>query len=307
MASDSDRARFTGLSAFPLTPFSADVLDEAALARILSVVERAAVDSITVLGSTGSGPYVGRVERQRVLTIAAEHAAGTPVIAGIGALRAADSVRNAKDAAETGAAGLLLAPLTYQPLGDDEVYGLFADVANATALPIVLYDNPGTTRFSFSDGLIARIARIPSVAAIKVPPLPPDSAAAAARLAELRALVPPGVAIGVSGDAAALGGLLAGADAWFSVIGGTLPGVATGIVRAVERGDADEAQRLADTLRPLWGLNAEFGSLRVTAAVAEELGLASPGCLPKPLLGLPQAARERVRAFVAGLDGGPSL
>ena len=301
MSAEHPTDLFTGLSAFPLTPLDRDELDERALAGILRMLVAAGVDSIAVLGSTGSGPYLSREERRSVLRLAATHAAGTPVIAGVGALRTADAVRNARDAEALGAAGLLLAPLSYQPLDDDEVFGLFAEVAAATELPIVLYDNPATTRFAFSDQLLARIGAIPTVAAVKIPPLPGRHEDAVARLAELRGVLPEGVRIGVSGDAAALGGLRAGADAWYSVIGGTLPEPALALVRAVERGDASQADRIAASLAPLWELNARHGSLRVAAAVAAARGIAPEESLPKPLLGLSGAARERVGDFVASL------
>ena len=53
------------------------------------------------------------------------------------------------------AAGLLLAPMSYQRLTDDDVYGLFSDVGAATSLPVIVYDNPGTTHFAFSAPITA--------------------------------------------------------------------------------------------------------------------------------------------------------
>lgn len=80
----------TGLSAFPLTPLDESGLDERAFAGIVDRLAAAGVDSIGALGSTGSYAYLGRDERRRVLALAVRHAAGTPVLAGIGALRTRD-------------------------------------------------------------------------------------------------------------------------------------------------------------------------------------------------------------------------
>lgn len=294
-----------GVSAFPLTPFRGEELDEGGFERIMIRLRDAKVDSVTVLGSTGSGPYLSRDERLRVLELAALHGGAVPIIAGIAALRTRDVIANARDAAASGAGAVLLAPLQYQALSDDEVFGLFVDVAAATDLPIVLYDNPATTRFSFTDGLIARIGEIPSVAAVKVPPLPATRRAQEQRLAELRSILPAGTVIGLSGDAVAADGLLAGADAWYSVIAGTLPDPALRIARAAFAGDEAGARDADSELQGLWELNAEFGSFRVVAAIAEELGLVEADPLLRPVRGLSDAARERVSAWLReyGFDG----
>ncbi|MFD8459464.1 dihydrodipicolinate synthase family protein [Streptomyces antimycoticus] len=145
-------------------------------------------------------------ERVRAARIAVEHADGVPVIVGIGALRTRHVLEAAEDAQSAGAAGVLLAPVSYQPLTDDEVFGLFEDVTAGLSVPLVVYDNPRTTRFTFTDELYARLGRLPSVASIKIPGVPAAPAAARARIEHLRHLLPATVTIGVSGDADAARG-----------------------------------------------------------------------------------------------------
>ncbi|CAM5454294.1 dihydrodipicolinate synthase family protein [Streptomyces antimycoticus] len=103
------------------------------------------------------------------------------MIVGIGALRTRHVLEAAEDAQSAGAAGVLLAPVSYQPLTDDEVFGLFEDVTAGLSVPLVVYDNPRTTRFTFTDELYARLGRLPRVASIKIPGVPAASAAARAR------------------------------------------------------------------------------------------------------------------------------
>ncbi|OIH92625.1 dihydrodipicolinate synthase family protein [Curtobacterium sp. MCBA15_001] len=293
---------FTGLSAFPLTPLRDDTVDERAFAGLVERLADAGVDSITALGSTGSYLYLDRDERRRVATTAVEHAGVVPVLVGIGALRTSQVLALAEDAQRTGAAGLLLAPVTYQPLTDDDVYGLFEDVSAAVSVPVVLYDNPGTTHVTFTDDLYAAVARLPHVASIKIPGVPAD---AAARVQAIRDRVPADVTIGVSGDAFAARGLNAGCDAWYSVIGGTLPAQALALTRAAQAGDHAEAERRSEALAPLWDLFTEFGgSYRVVAALAEHLGLVGPDSLPRPVHGLDGAARSRVAAVADALELG---
>ncbi|CAL9342258.1 dihydrodipicolinate synthase family protein [Nocardiopsis dassonvillei] len=292
---------FTGLSAFPLTPLDDDRFDERAYAGLVTRLAEAGVDSIGALGSTGSYAYLDREERRRAARTAVQHADGTPVVVGIGALRTSQVQALAQDAQQAGASAVLLAPVSYQPLTDEDVFALYATVAAELSVPLVVYDNPGTTRFTFSTGLYARVAALPAVAAIKIPPVPADPVAARERVAAVRAAVPDHVSVGVSGDGVAATGLNAGCRAWFSVVGGTLPAAALPLVRAALGGDAEGAAAESERLRPLWELFASHGSLRVVAAIAEHLGLVAPRCLPRPILGLPAAERERVAHVVEQL------
>lgn len=293
---------FTGLSAFPLTPLRDDVIDESAYARLVARLAAAGVDSITALGSTGSYAYLSRAERAAATRIAVEHAGDIPVFVGIGALRTSQVQALADDAQNAGAAGVLLAPLTYQKLTTDDVFGLYDDVTRTLSVPLIVYDNPGTTHFEFTDELYGRIAELPNVASIKIPPLTGDPDAAAARVAAIRLRVPAHVTIGISGDASAADGLIAGCDAWYSVIGGTLPEPALAIARAAQAADAARARAESGRLAPLWRLFARYGSLRVIAAVAEHLGLVEHSCLPLPIRGLDDDARAAVAATASELS-----
>lgn len=297
--------KFTGLSAFPLTPLTpGGEVDETAFTRLVGRLVTAGVDSVAPLGSTGSYAYLRRDERARVARLAVEHAAGVPVMVGIGALRTRDVLAHAEDAQRAGASAVLLAPMSYQPLTPDDVFGLYEDVTRELSVPLVVYDNPGTTRFSFTDDLYRAVAGLPRVASIKIPGVPADPVEAAAHITGLRELLPGHVTLGVSGDPFGAAGLNAGCEAWYSVIGGTLPETAGAITRAARSGDAAGAAEASERLRPLWGLFAEHGSLRVVAVIAEHLGLISAPSLPAPLRGLSGEARAKVVAVVQGLELG---
>jgi 4-hydroxy-tetrahydrodipicolinate synthase len=297
---------FTGLSAFPLTPLAHDAVDEASFIRLVQRLSEAKVDSITALGSTGSYAYLSSDERSRVAHLAVESAGETPVFIGIGALRTSQVLANAENAERAGASGLLLAPMTYQPLTEDDVFELFRTVSANSSLPVIVYDNPGTTHFTFTTELYGRIAELPGIASIKIPGVPADPEQAQARIQEIRAAIPAHVTIGVSGDAKAAAGLAAGCDAWYSVIGGTLPALAMRITRAALEGRIPDASAESERLAPLWQLFAEFGgSIRVVAAIAEQLGLASRSCLPLPLQGLTEKQRSHVGRIVDELGLNP--
>ncbi|MBR9903420.1 MAG: dihydrodipicolinate synthase family protein [Gammaproteobacteria bacterium] len=293
---------FTGLSAFPLTPMNEQSINEHEFVRLVEYLAEAGVDSIGVLGSTGSYAYLNREERARVVQLSVESAGGMPIVVGIGALRTRDVLANVENAQQAGASGVLLAPVSYQKLTDDEVFDLYATVCQSLSVPLCVYDNPGTTHFEFSDELHGRIAQLPQVRSIKIPPVNNDIVAATERVTRLRKLIPSDVTIGISGDAAAATGLNAGCDAWYSVIGGIYPKAALALTRAAQAGEAQQAKALSDALEPLWALYREYGgSLRVAATIAEVTGKVSHPCLPQPLKTLQGDNRKKVERVLEQL------
>ncbi|UXI03089.1 dihydrodipicolinate synthase family protein [Photobacterium sp. TY1-4] len=293
---------FNGLCAFPLTPLNQHGVDEAAFIRLIERLVAAEVDSICVLGSTGNYAYLSRAERAQVIQLAVQHAGHIPVMAGISALATRDVLDLAQDAQQAGADAVLLAPMSYQKLTADEVFGLYETVAHALSIPLCVYDNPGTTQFEFSDELHGRIAQLPNVAAIKIPPVPAAPEAAKARVDRLRALVPPHVSLGISGDVCAATGIAAGCETWYSVIGGLFPHTALTITRAAQNGDTQTTAELSAQLEGLWALFRQYGSLRVVATAAEILALADSPCLPAPLQALEGRARQQLVMVLESLS-----
>lgn len=285
---------FRGLSAFPLTPTDEHGIDDKAFAALVARIAAAGVDSIGALGSTGGYAYLTREQRAHAVKIAVEAADGVPVLVGVGALRTSHVLALVEDAQRAGASGVLLAPMTYQALTEDEVFGLYEEVTRELSVPLCVYDNPRTTHVEFTDELHGRIAQLPNIGSIKIPPLSEGPAQARARVVALRALVPETVTIGVSGDWTAARGLNAGCDAWYSVLGGMFPRTALALTRAAQAGDAGRATALSDELEPLWALFRRHGGLRVMSAAASHLGLAGEPNLPRPLRGLDETARQDV-------------
>jgi 4-hydroxy-tetrahydrodipicolinate synthase len=266
---------------------------------MLERIVTAGADAIGLLGSTGGYAYLAPDERKRAVRVAVDCVAGrTPIIVGVGALRTDTAQDLARDARRAGADGLLLAPMSYHPLTEEEVFRHFEAVASAGDLPLCIYNNPGTTKFTFSPELIARLAEITSVSAVKMPlPVEGDYLG---ELRRVRATTPEGFAIGYSGDWGAKDALLSGAACWYSVVAGLLPRPALALTRAAQDGDAAEAERIDRAFGPLWALFREFGSFRVMFTMAEILGLGriTP---PRPILPLEPASRERVEAAMRPL------
>ncbi|MER9106625.1 dihydrodipicolinate synthase family protein [Mesorhizobium sp. M0848] len=298
-------AFLSGLSAFPITPTNRDGrVDSVALRRLIARLGIAQVDSIGLLGSTGTYIYLSREQRRRALSETLDQTAGQmPVVVGVGALRTDEAVGLAQDAKALGAAAGLLAAASYTPLTDDEVFDHFSTVARESGLPIVVYDNPGTTHFHFSPPLVSRLAKVAGIVAIKNPTDKSD--AINNHLTAQRRTLPEGFSIGYSGDWNAAEAMIAGADTWYSVLAGILPEVCMTIVTAAQQGDAAEARRINAALVPIWSLFKEFSSLRVVYALAELLDVCSAEP-PRPILPLPPAAKRQIAAALKGLPSDAS-
>ncbi|APG93069.1 dihydrodipicolinate synthase family protein [Sinorhizobium americanum] len=294
-------AFLNGLSAFPITPSDRNgVVDTEALRKLIARLCAAEVDSIGLLGSTGTYMYLSREQRRRALAAALEETQGRrAVVAGVGALRTDEAIRLAQDAKSLGAAAGLLAAVSYAPLSEDEVFEHFSAVARESRLPIVIYDNPGTTHFRFSPALVARLAHVAGIVAIKNPTDKPEEIEA--HLAGQRSTTPQDFSIGYSGDWNATEAIICGADTWYSVLAGIMPDICLRIVRAAQQGDMAEARRLDGLLVPIWDLFKEFSSLRTVYAIADIIGVCT-GEPPRPILPLPDPAKAKIATRLSLLE-----
>jgi len=269
---------FKGLSAFPLTPASADgVVDTDALQQLTARLVPHPVASIGLLGSTGTYAYLTRAERRRAVAAAVEVLAGkVPLIVGVGAMRTDEAVALAQDSAAEGADAVLMAPLSYTPLTQDEAFEHYRAVTAAAGLPMCVYNNPGTTHFTFSEALVQRLAEVDGIAAVKMP-LPADGDFAG----EIAQLGRDGFEIGYSADWGIANALLGGAGSFYSAVAGTLPKQVTALSSAALAGDEASARAEDRKLAELWALCKARGSVRVMHAAATQMGLINT---PLPLL-----------------------
>ncbi|MBQ4827913.1 dihydrodipicolinate synthase family protein [Alteromonas sp. MMG017] len=300
---------FTGLCAFPLTPFHREKIDFHAFEKLISNLKQANVESICAMGSTGLYPYLSRDELVKVSTTSVEIAGDTPVMVGIGSLRTYDVLKNAEAAQQAGAKALLLAPVSYHPLREAEVFALYEKVTAEISIPLCIYENPGVTQFSFSDELYRQVTQLPNVGAIKIPGMPfadtdgNGNEVGKTRLSSLRNIVPEHVAIGVSGDKFGALGMHAGCDLWLSVLGGLFPNTVKTMIALSQSRSPEAAIAQSERLTPLWDLFARNkGGMRVIATAAAILGYTEANCLPHPLQPLQDEDKQKLEAILTQLS-----
>ena len=131
--------KFQGVFAFILTPTKDDgnTLDLDALRRFIDFQIESGVAGNTVFGSTGGIGSYSEEERMAVIEAAAKHINGrVPLVAGTGSPQTPKSIRLSKFSQDVGADAVLIVPITYWPLTDDELLGHFEKIAAAVKIPV---------------------------------------------------------------------------------------------------------------------------------------------------------------------------
>lgn len=131
-------------------------------------------------------------------------------------------------------------------------------------------------------------------------PLPADGDIGG-EIARLRKRAPSGFAIGFSGDWGAGASLLAGADAFYSVLAGILPQPMLTLARAAQANRSEQVQRLEEAFAPMWRLFRAHGGLRITYALADLLSLPA-GVPPAPVKLVEPRVAVEVEAALRRLD-----
>ena len=281
-----------------VTPFQADgAIDED---RVRALVRRQVAAGIHFLvpgGSTGEGVTLSRSEKVRVTELTVEAAGGAvPVIAGCGGNDTAEVVALARSLDGTGAAGLLVVTPYYNKPTPDGLFLHYSAIAEATSLPIVVYNVPSRTGINVTAETLARLATIPGVAAVK------EAAGDIMQMARVVLAVPPDFAVLSGDDGAALAAMALGAHGLISVVSNQIPGPMAELCDRCLTGDFVAARRVHRRWLPLMDANffeTNPGPVKFSMA---EMGLIEDRCrLPLAAVGAENRRRVREVMESAGL------
>lgn len=152
-----------------ITPTTSDdKVNEVCLGEIVDHVIAGGVHGILSLGSNGEFYGLEKEEQQKAASITIEKAAGrVPVYLGIADITTRECVKWANGAEGMGASAVsALHPMFIGP-NDEEMYQHFKAIAEATNLPVVLYNNPDRMRCGLSASLVERLSEIPNIVGVK--------------------------------------------------------------------------------------------------------------------------------------------
>ena len=163
------QASFHGVFPYVVSPVEdSGEVKAGVLARLCDDLVAAGVHGLTPLGSTGEFAYLTSAQRHRVVEVVVEAASHrVPVVAGVASTTITDAVAQARAYERLGCDGILAILEAYFPIGDEGVFAYFKAIAEAVALPVVLYTNPNFQRSDLSLPVIERLSRIDNIGYLK--------------------------------------------------------------------------------------------------------------------------------------------
>jgi dihydrodipicolinate synthase/N-acetylneuraminate lyase len=272
-----------------LTPVDADgKVDHGALRQLVERVTSRGVAGVSPLGSTGEGYSLGLDQRLAVVdTVAGSVPAGMPVIPGVFAHNHQQAVAEIAAYADHGGTAVLAAPPGYYPLRAAEQEAYFSRLADATALPLVMYNIPVYTKVQIAPAVAAALAAHPRVAGLKDSGR--DLGYAATLLDAVRAA-------GAAADFSVLTGtdsmlvayMLAGARGTICASANLVPELVLAVYDAVRAGKLDDALRVEARLRQVQAACAVGAPVAAYKAAVASSGVGEPWLVP-PRLPLTEA------------------
>ncbi|TCS13738.1 dihydrodipicolinate synthase family protein [Caulobacter sp. BK020] len=284
---------WSGVFPAATTQFKTDLsVDIDASQQVLDALVRDGVHGLVVLGTCGENNSLEADEKRQLLQAAVEVVAGrVPIIVGVSELTTARAAAFAKDAQSLGADALMVLPaMVYVPT-EAELEAHFRTVAQASALPIMLYNNPPAYRAAITLDVLAGLASEPTIVAVK------ESAPDTRRFTDLARAFGERFILMAGLDDVALEGLLMGARGWVSGLTSAFPQESVALVAAVDRGDLEEARRIYRWFMPLLHLDAEHDLVQSIKLAEQIMGRGSER-VRMPRLPLAGARRAQVIAMV---------
>lgn len=243
----TDISNLKGCGTALVTPFKKDLsIDEDALRQFVEFQIAGGIDFLVPCGTTGESVTLSDDEQRRVIQIVVEESRGrVPVIAGAGGNNTAHVINLARECERLGVDGLLSVTPYYNKPMQEGLYQHFKAIAEATSLPIIVYNVPPRTNVNILPDTIVRLAEIPNIIGVK------EASGDISQIAEIITRVPAEFKV-LSGDDSMTVPLIAlGGVGLISVAANEAPGEMTALTRGCLENNWDEARRLN---RELWAL-----------------------------------------------------
>lgn len=230
-----------------ITPFTErGELDESALAAFVDWQIAEGIHGLVPVGSTGEAVTLSLAERERVVRITVERASGrVPVIAGAGSNDTAVAIETSKRLAAMGATHLLHVSPMYNKPPQRGILAHFRAIADASPVPIVVYNVPGRTGSNVLPDTTLALAEHPNMCAVK------EASGNPAQISEIIRRRPAGFAVLSGDDGLTLDVMASGGEGVISVISNVVPRACAELVQAMERGDLAAARSAHHRLAPL--------------------------------------------------------
>ena len=286
---------FHGSMVALVTPMHPDgALDRTALRRLIDFQIENGTTAIVSVGTTGESPTLDMEEHCEVIRLSVEYTRQrVPVIAGTGANSTAEAIELTRCAQAAGADACLLVTPYYNKPTQEGLFLHYRAIAQAVAIPQILYNVPGRTACDLLPATVARLAEVPNIVGIK------EATGNLDRAREIFAACGPDFEVYSGDDATALDLLLLGGKGVISVTTNVAPRAMQDMCAAALNGDARTARAINERLMGLHrNLFVEANPIPVKWAL-QQMGLIESG-IRLPLTPLSPQYHETVRQAMRG-------
>lgn len=288
---------FKGIIAYPITPF--DQNEKVDIPLFKKLVERLIVSGshgIAPLGSTGVMPYLSDDEKEAITEASIQQTNGRiPTLVGVSNLTTEKTIYHARFAEKAGADAVMIIPMSYWKLTDDEIVGHYDAVASKISIPIMAYNNPATSGVDMSPALLKRLLEIPNVTMIK------ESTGDIQRMHYLRKELGEETAFYNGSNPLALAAFTAGARGWCTAAPNLIPELNVDLYKAVEAGNLEKAKDIFYRQFDLLKFIVSKGLPRAVKAGLNILG-EDGGNLRNPLKPLTEKETQELKHILTNLN-----
>jgi 1-pyrroline-4-hydroxy-2-carboxylate deaminase len=262
---------WTGVYPAATTQFAEDLsVDLDATQKVQTALVDDGVDGLILLGTCGENNSLEPDEKRAILKGGVEAVGGrVPLVAGVSEFTTARAIQYAKDAEKIGVDALMLLPaMVYVPT-TEELVAHFRAVAEATSLPIMLYNNPPAYRVNVSFEALEGLKDVKNIVAVK------ESAPDARRFTDVLNRFGDRYTVMAGLDDVALEGMALGASGWVSGLTSAFPEESVRLIAAFNEGKWEEARAIYRWFMPLLHLDAEHDLVQSIKLAEQIMGRGS--------------------------------
>ena len=252
---------FEGMATAIVTPMTRDGIDYDALGRFIDFQIESGINAIVVMGTTGENATIEYADQKEIIRYTVERVAKrVPVIAGTGTNNTDHVLHNTKNACEVGVDAILVVTPYYNKATQNGLYQHFWTIAEASTVPVILYNVPGRTGCNLLPKTVARLAEHERIVAIK------EATGNMAQTVEILHLCGDKIDVYSGEDALTVSMMAMGGKGTISVLSNVAPAQAVAMTDACKAGDFKTAARMQCDLLPL--INALFSEVNPIPAKA---------------------------------------
>ena len=255
---------FEGMATALITPITENGIDFEAFAKLIDWQIEKGINGLVVCGTTGESSTLTDEEHREAIRFAVKQAAGrVPVIAGTGSNDTAYAIELTKEACAAGADEVLVLTPYYNKATQKGLIKMFTAIADASTVPVILYNVPSRTGVNIEPATVAELAKHPRISAIK------DAGGNISKTAELISLCGDNIDVYSGNDDQVIPIMSLGGQGCISVLSIIMPKEAVEMCRLFKEGKTAEAAKMQIDLLPLINaLFSEVNPIPVKAAMA---------------------------------------